>query len=440
MIATASIACASALTSAYAPNIMALRATPTTLLSTTTRSLPPVALLDGAPPIASDLLGAISAFNSVGVGLLSSVLSATPLAPITEADLFEPVCSVFVLFAAAALINQVVIKAVMQLVLGALLAPSGQSQGSGDIPSDRFSLGKRLGRGSYGEVFEGFAAGRDEPTAVIKSMEMGKGAADFALAELYMNRKLKICGQSKSMASFQGHYYEGSKLSLVYNYEGTLTLDAALSSKDFPWNVEEAIMGSSSGERSAGRKAAIIRKITAQLFGNLAGIHGWSIIHRDVKGANLILAEKERKFKLIDFGAACDLFTRTNYESTLQLLDPDYCPPEGTLWKISGGKQGGLDVGAGGKFDVYSAALLVMQMCFPSYRGNSGIKIFRKSLEANDGQLKRWREAVENAPQFQEGLSILDERGGFALLDACLKREPGSRISSAAAARSAFCL
>ena len=99
-----------------------------------------------------------------------------------------------------------------------------------------------------------------------------------------------------------------------------------------------------------------------------------------------------------------------------------------------------MDVGAGGKFDVYSAALLVMQMCFPSYRGNSGIKIFRKSLEANDGQLKRWREAVENAPQFQEGLSILDERGGFALLDACLKREPGSRISSAAATRSAFCL
>ena len=46
------------------------------------------------------------------------------------------------------------------------------------------------------------------------------------------------------------------------------------------------------------RKAAVIRKIASQLFGNLAGIHSWNVVHRDVKGENLILSERERRFKV----------------------------------------------------------------------------------------------------------------------------------------------
>ena len=46
------------------------------------------------------------------------------------------------------------------------------------------------------------------------------------------------------------------------------------------------------------RKGQIVRKITSQVFRNLAGIHKWNIVHRDVKGANLILAEREKRFKL----------------------------------------------------------------------------------------------------------------------------------------------
>ena len=42
-------------------------------------------------------------------------------------------------------------------------------------------------------------------------------------------------------------------------------------------------------------------------------------VHRDVKGANLILAEREKRFKLLDLGAACDLFTRVNYDPQLQV-------------------------------------------------------------------------------------------------------------------------
>ena len=60
----------------------------------------------------------------------------------------------------------------------------------------------------------------------------------------------------------------------------------------------------------------------------------------------------------VDFGAACDLFSRTNYDPTLQVFDPKFGPPEAPP------AQGGLVPGAGGRFDVFSAALLIIQMCF----------------------------------------------------------------------------
>jgi hypothetical protein len=38
-------------------------------------------------------------------------------------------------------------------------------------------------------------------------------------------------------------------------------------------------------------------------------------------------------------------------------------------YKATNGQEGGFVVGAGGKFDVYCAGLLVLQMCFQPLRG-----------------------------------------------------------------------
>ena len=51
-------------------------------------------------------------------------------------------------------------------------------------------------------------------------------------------------------------------------------------------------------------------------------------MHRDVKPLNIIFAEEERRFKLIDLGACADLRTGTNYVPDESILDPTYCPPE----------------------------------------------------------------------------------------------------------------
>lgn len=63
----------------------------------------------------------------------------------------------------------------------------------------------------------------------------------------------------------------------------------------------------------------------------MQGLHAAGLVHRDVKPLNIIFAEEERRFKLIDLGACADLRTGTNYTPDESILDPTYCPPEQVL-------------------------------------------------------------------------------------------------------------
>ena len=50
--------------------------------------------------------------------------------------------------------------------------------------------------------------------------------------------------------------------------------------------------------------------------------------HRPFTLQNIIFAEEQRRFKLIDLGACADLRSGTNYVPDESILDPNYCPPE----------------------------------------------------------------------------------------------------------------
>ena len=112
--------------------------------------------------------------------------------------------------------------------------------------------GRKLGGGNYGAVYEGFKGDEAEPSVVIKETsskaELVDGTlANFGLSELYINQKLRLCGQGGNVARFEGHYYYGGDLCMVFKREGEVTLADALKAKDFPYNVEAALTGKESG-------------------------------------------------------------------------------------------------------------------------------------------------------------------------------------------------
>jgi len=407
------------------------------------------------------LVGAASAFTtnaarhatprvaaSVRMGLIESAVAALPTTePIKQALAAFPLPEELVTGLAVApyaAVAALVARTAFERLLVPVLCSSGSAEQEGSLKSQQYTRGRKLGGGNYGAVYEGFKGDEDEPSVVIKETsskaELVDGTlANFGLSELYMNQKLMLCGQGGNIAKFQGHYYYGGDLCMVYQREGEITMADALKGKDFPYNVEEALTGKESGEESVELQAKLIRKMTGQVFGALDGIHSWSVVHRDVKGANLVLSEREKRFKLIDFGAACDTASGTNYDPRIQVFDKEFGPPEADLYKATNGQEGGFVVGAGGKFDVYCAGLLVLQMCFPPLRGPNGVKRFKAAIVNYDYDLAAWRESVEGTKGYAEGVEILDKNGGWKLLAGCLKESPGQRISSSAAASSGFC-
>ena len=292
--------------SAFSTN--ALPASPRIRASSTQMAF--VADVADALPLPTEVTNAaqtLSPYVSSGVEKLSGALEMTPVANYFDNPLYEPAASLVVLYAGYTVAG-FVLQVIVQIVLFPLLESSA---GRDFLNPDKYVVGKRLGGGSYGTVYEAYKTSgaavevASEPTCVIKTAKTSQQAAEFALAELFINQKLMLCGQGNCMARFQGHFYDGGSLSLVYQNEGKLTLAKAIQAGDFPFNVERQLMGKGGFGEIGGddealfkRKAAVIRKIASQLFGNLAGIHSWNVVHRDVKGENLILSERERRFKV----------------------------------------------------------------------------------------------------------------------------------------------
>ena len=73
----------------------------------------------------------------------------------------------------------------------------------------------------------------------------------------------------------------------------------------------------------------------SHLVTRLQALHAAGLVHRDVKPMNIIFAEDEKRFKLIDLGACADLRSGTNYIPDESILDPTYCPPEQVRYPVS---------------------------------------------------------------------------------------------------------
>ena len=178
-------------------------------------------------------------------------------------------------------------------------------------------LGGRLGDGSFGQVFAAVDLETDR-AVVVKQAKGVQGAAQLQRAEEYMNRRIRRYPLvAFGCAPYLGRYdvVEGAASpTLVWAREGDVTLEDMINSRDYPGCVEEALYGAvSDSDDFAARTNKVAKCVLRGAAVHPLGLHDIGIVHRDVKPANLVLAEDDR-FKLVDFGAAADLRTGYNYE------------------------------------------------------------------------------------------------------------------------------
>lgn len=291
-------------------------------------------------------------------------------------------------------------------MLGVLysIAPPGLLFGLFDIyiisPADKFlavkwqgrdfTIGRRLGGGNFGTVFEAQATGAGmaklrtrrrvlewnaggsmDGRVILKRIvtdeeelrdnfakrtifgtslvggTVARGNFETGKVESYFNDRVRRYGFSGSFASYLGAFEGGIRMKegdadtvtlaagqwLVWNYQGERTVEYYVSEDagNFPLNIEPALFGRSFPELEESRRALrVVKNILWPVLAALRDMHRVGIVHRDIKPANLLVAQDGTRppVKLIDLGAAVDLRTGVNFNPETGLLDPKYAPPE----------------------------------------------------------------------------------------------------------------
>ena len=166
----------------------------------------------------------------------------------------------------------------------------------------------------------------------------------------------------------------------------------------------------------------VVKTVMRHVFECLNDLHAAGVVHRDVKPANLVFSEKQRRFKLIDLGAAADLRTGTNYVPTETMLDPVYCAPEEYVLPTETtdlAKQGVVAqimspiVWSQHRpecFDSYSAGVVLLQLALPFLRQGSSLKNWKQTMIRLNHDVKAWREKANLSSRQTQ---ILDANGGM---------------------------
>ena len=152
------------------------------------------------------------------------------------------------------------------------------------LDPDRFERGKKLGRGSFGTVYEC----RDKATKKMCAIKFVQRRDVTDRDRLHLRREIEIQSSlnHENILKCYGYFYDPTRIFVI--------LDNALGG-----NMTQLIKKQPRG-RCDERTAA---NYLQQLVRGLQYLHGKQIIHRDIKPDNLLLLEKDCKTLVIaDFG------------------------------------------------------------------------------------------------------------------------------------------
>eukprot|EP00262_Sarcandra_glabra_P008976 TRINITY_DN22928_c0_g1_i1.p1 TRINITY_DN22928_c0_g1~~TRINITY_DN22928_c0_g1_i1.p1 ORF type:complete len:666 (-),score=98.33 TRINITY_DN22928_c0_g1_i1:407-2404(-) len=157
----------------------------------------------------------------------------------------------------------------------------------------RWKKGKLLGRGTFGHVYVGFNSESGQMCAIKEVRVISD--------DQNSKESLKQLGQEITLLSQLSHpnivQYHGSELA-----EDTLSV------------YLEYVSGGSIHkllQEYGPFKEPVIRSYTRQILSGLAYLHGRNTVHRDIKGAN-ILVDPNGEIKLADFGMAKHITSHTS--------------------------------------------------------------------------------------------------------------------------------
>jgi serine/threonine protein kinase len=350
-------------------------------------------------------------------------------------------------------------------VLGGLLDSVGSVTDKRAVwsPSDISRLGRALGKGTYGTAYEGYPTEegfskfgsriRDQQSRIVVKKLIDLQQAEI---EAYFNQRISRSGGRGYFATFLGGSQPEQKAEeaprsasldprlLVWDFEGSTTLEAFMADPTFPLNLEPLYFPrAQEQDLDDKRKAVLLRRIMTEILTATKVLHNCGIVHRDIKPANILVTESPygQVLRLIDLGACADLRNGYNYEPESGILDPRYGPPEQYIMPQSTPRPppGLLALLAApflwqsqspDLFDSYTVGMTLLQMAVPQMRGIGGTKLVNQQLKNCNNDAEAWRLQYGRQMDFD----LLDRQNGAGWDLVCKLLTPKkSRLSVSAA-------
>ncbi|EPY25404.1 protein kinase [Angomonas deanei] len=203
--------------------------------------------------------------------------------------------------------------------------------------------GSIIGKGTYGSVYLGLLP--DGSFYAVKVVELGRKTETFDVRELVsLSREINMMQrlQHRNLCTFKGVAYDPHETSICMfmEYIGGGSLSSVVKKfKPLPDDV--------------------VRQWTMQLLSGLLYLHTQNIIHRDIKGDNVLVdtsagPKSGAQIKLVDFGAAKRVTDAVGQSRTV-IGTPYWMAPE--VVNMSGN-----DGGYSYKADVWSVGCTVAEM------------------------------------------------------------------------------
>ncbi|XP_021902465.1 mitogen-activated protein kinase kinase kinase 3-like [Carica papaya] len=153
------------------------------------------------------------------------------------------------------------------------------------IQSSKWKKGKLLGRGTFGHVYAGFNSESGQMCAIKEvTIALDDKSSKECLKQLNQEILLLSELQHPNIVQYYGSKLDEDKLSVYLEYVSGGSIHKLLSEYG---PFEEPV----------------IRSYTRQIISGIAYLHGRNTVHRDIKGAN-ILVDPNGEIKLADFGMA----------------------------------------------------------------------------------------------------------------------------------------